>query len=55
MWSATIVSTAKTAEPIKLPFELWTRVGSMDHVLDGVQIPMHKGNFGGKGAVHCKV
>jgi len=26
---------AKTAEPIEMPFELWARMGSMNHVLDG--------------------
>jgi len=30
--SVTIVSPAKTAEPIELPFGLWTRVGPMKHV-----------------------
>jgi len=37
--SVTIVNPAKTAEPIEMPFGLWTRVGPMNHVLDGVQIP----------------
>ena len=27
----------------------------MNHVLDGVQIPMRMDNFDGKGAAHCKV
>jgi len=31
------MSCAKTAEAIEMPFELWTRVGPMKHVLDGVQ------------------
>jgi len=26
-WSVTIVSPAKTAEPIEMPIELWTWVG----------------------------
>jgi len=30
-----------TAEP--MPFGLWTRVGPMNHVLDGVQMPCVKG------------
>jgi len=30
----TIVSPAKMAEPIKMPFGLWTRVGPINHVLD---------------------
>jgi len=55
--SVTIVSPAKTAELIKMPFGLWTRVGPRNHVLDGVQIPHRKWLFrGGKGwpiAVSC--
>jgi len=31
----TIVSPAKTAEPIETPFGVWTRVGPRKHVLDG--------------------
>ena len=33
---------AKTAEPIEMPFGLWTRVGPRNHVLDGAQIPRAK-------------
>ena len=33
--SVTIVSPAKTAEPIEMPFGLWTLVGPRKHVLDG--------------------
>jgi len=29
---------AKTAEPIEMPFGMWTRVGPGNHVLDGVKI-----------------
>jgi len=36
--SVTIVSPAKTAEPIEIPFELWTQVGPVNHVLYGVHI-----------------
>ena len=32
----TIVSPAKTAEPIKMPFGMWTRVGPRKPVLKGV-------------------
>jgi len=32
----TAVSCAKMAEPIEMPFGLWTRVGMRMHVLDGV-------------------
>ena len=38
----------KTAEPIEMPLGLWTLVGQRNHVLDGVQIPMRRGNFEGK-------
>ena len=49
--SVTVVSTAKTAEPIRMPFGLWTRVGPENHVLDGgPDPPMGRGNFDrGKG------
>jgi len=30
----TIVSRAKTAEPIEMPFGMWTRVGPRKHILD---------------------
>ena len=33
--SVTIVSRAKTAEPIEMSFGTWTRVGPSEHVLDG--------------------
>jgi len=37
-------------EPIEMPFGLRTRVDPGNHVLDGVHIPMGRGNFeGGKG------
>jgi len=34
---------AKTAEPVEMPFEMWTRVGPRKHVLDGLQIPTCEG------------
>jgi len=37
--SVTLVSPAKRAETIKLAFAFRTRVGPLNHVLDGVQIP----------------
>jgi len=47
--SVTLLSPAKTVEPIEMPFGLRTRVGPENHLLDGVQIPMGRGNFqGGK-------
>jgi len=36
--SVTVVNPAKTAEPIKMLFGLWTWVGPRNLVLDGVQI-----------------
>jgi len=32
----------KTAEPIEMPFGLWTRVGPVNYVLGGVQISRAK-------------
>ena len=31
----TVVSPAKNAEPIEMPFGLWTRMDPRNHVLDG--------------------
>jgi len=48
------VNPAKTAEPIEIPFWLWTQVDQRNHVLDGVQIHARKGagNFEGKMPIH---
>jgi len=47
--SVTLVSPAKTAEPIKMLFGLRTWVGPGNHVLDwGPDSPMEMGNFEGK-------
>jgi len=46
--SVTLVSPAKTAGPVEMPFGFRTRVGPRIHVLDGVQIPYGRGNFHGK-------
>ena len=47
MWSvgqsATVVRPAKTAQTIKMPFGLRTRVGPMNHTLDGGVNPQWKG------------
>jgi len=52
-WSVTLVSPAKTAAPIEMPFGLRTGVGPVNHVLDGrPDLPMGTGNQflgGGKG------
>ena len=48
--SVTLVSPAKTAEPIDMLFGLRTRVGSGNHVLDGGPDPLTvRGNFEGRG------
>jgi len=38
-----IVSPAKTAEPIELPFGLWTWFGRKNHVLDFRPDPLWEG------------
>ena len=44
---ATLVSPAKMAEALEMPFGLRTRVGPKNHVLDGDPHPtIGKGNFG---------
>jgi len=43
--SVTLVSPAKTAEPIEMPLALWARMGPRNYVLDGVQIPVGSSNF----------
>jgi len=48
--SVTLVSHAKTAELIKMPFGLRTLVVPGNHVLEWVQIPRGKGQFWGKGS-----
>jgi len=42
-WSVTILSLAKTAEPIKMQFRMWTQVGPRNHVLDGNPDPLREG------------
>jgi len=54
--SVTLVSPAKMAEQVEMPFGLWTRVGPGHHVLDGGPDPPWEGAIlRGKGASHCKV
>jgi len=54
--SVTLVSPAKTAEPIEMPSGLRTWVGPRDHVLDGgSDSPWEGANFWGECASHCKV
>ena len=40
------VICAKMAQPIEMPFWLRAWMGPRNHVLDGVQIPIERGNFG---------
>jgi len=41
------VSSEKTAEAIKTPFELWSLGGPLKHTLDrGAGLPMERGDFG---------
>ena len=55
--SLTLVSSAKTAEPIEMPFGfgLKTRVVPGNHVLDGVQISPCEWAILREGAAYCKV
>jgi len=47
--SVTLVSPAKIAEPIEMPFGLTIQMGPGNHVLDGgPDIPMGRGNSVGK-------
>jgi len=49
------MSPAKTAEPIEMPFEVWTRVGPRNHVLDGGPDPPCEGAIlKGKGQSNVK-
>ena len=49
--SVTVVSPAKTAEPIEMPFGLKTPVGPRNHVLDGGPDPHGKRQFWGERGV----
>jgi len=54
--SLTLVSPAKTAEPIEMSLGLRTQVGLGNCVLDGApDAPMRMCNFVGGGTAHCKV
>jgi len=50
------VSCAKMAEPIEMPFALWTLVDPRNHILDvGPDRPKRRGNFVGKNMpVHAR-
>jgi len=54
--SVTLVSPAKPAAPIEMPFGLRTWVGPRNHVLDGCpDFPLGMGNFEGERESQCKV
>ena len=53
--SATLVSPAKMAEPIEMPFGFWARMGLRNRVLDGGLDPPWEGAILGKRGARCKV
>jgi len=53
--SVTLVSPAKRAEPIEMPFGFRTWVGPGNHVLDGVPDPPWEEAILGDSGAHCKV
>ena len=54
--SVTVVSPAKTAEPIEMPFGLRTWISQRNRLLDGVQIhPWEVAILRGEGTTHCKL
>jgi len=53
--SVTLVSPAKMAEPLEMPFVKRTLVGQMNHVLDGGPHAQRKGTIFEKRVSHCKV
>ena len=44
VWRPSAVSCVNTAEPIEMPFGLWTPVGRRKHVLDGGAYWRHLAN-----------
>ena len=51
----TAVICAKTAEPIEMPFGLWTWMGPRNRVLHGGPDPPWEGTILGEKGAHCKV
>jgi len=52
-YMGTLVTCAKTVEPIEMPFglgNLWTRMGPRNQVLDGGPDPHEYGQLWGKGS-----
>jgi len=55
VWSVTVVSPAKTAETIEIPFGFWTRGGPKESCIRWGADPPWEGAILGKGVAHCKV
>jgi len=53
--SVTLVSPAKMAEPIKMPFGLMTRVDPGNNVNEGLDPPWEWEILRGEGVSHCIV
>jgi len=54
--SVVILSLAKMAELIELPFVVWSQVSQRNHVLEGGPDSAWEGAvFTGSGAAHCKI
>jgi len=49
------VICAKTAEPIEMPFGLWTWMGPRNRVLHGGSDPPWEETILGENGAHCKV
>ena len=50
------ISCAKTAEPIEMPFGIWTRVGQRNYALGGGSVFFRKRAILGRHIpAHCKV
>jgi len=45
VYGRSVMSCAKLAEPIEMPFEMRSLVDQRNYVLDGVQMPHKKGHF----------
>jgi len=53
--SVTLVSPAKTAEPIEMPFGLWLWMVPRNHKLDGGPDPLWEGAISGERGARFKV
>jgi len=50
-----VVTCAKTAEPVQMPFGLWAQTGPRNRVLDAGPDPPREGAILGERVAHCKV